>query len=77
MKLAHKLFISVFILIVATVPWFYSGEASAEDTGLPNWFIYSLIMSVAFSIFISIAMGLFWDRLAGEETVDHDPSKED
>jgi len=77
MTLALKLFISILILIAATVPWFFIGEASLDDEGLPNWFIYSLIMTAAFSLFVYFALDRFWDRLAGEERLDSGPVKED
>ena len=77
MTLVLKLFISILILIVITVPWFYTAEASPVDEGLPNWFIYSLFMTVVFSLFISYALGRFWDQLAGENNMDSDPDKKD
>ena len=77
MTLVLKLFISVLILIVITVPWIYTAEASPVDEGLPNWFIYSLFMTVVFSLFISYAIGRFWDQLAGDNTMDSDPDKKD
>jgi len=77
MTLVLKLLITVLVLITVTVPWFYIGEASPDDEGLPNWFIYSLIMTVVFGLFIYFAMDHFWDRLAGEDTMDSGPGKED
>ena len=76
MTLVLKLLIAILVFIAATVPWFYIGEASPDDEGLPNWFIYSLIMTVFFSLFIYFAIGHFWDRLAGEDTMDSDPGRE-
>lgn len=65
---SFKIFIAVIILIFATVPWFFFGEANPDDEGLPDWFIYSLIMTIILSLFISYALGYFWDRLAGDDT---------
>jgi|GEM_PF-3508123 hypothetical protein len=77
MTLALKLFISVLVLIAITVPWFYTAEASPVDEGLPNWFIYSLFMTVIFSLFLFYAIGRFWDQLSGENTMDSDSDKKD
>tara|TARA_B110000014_G_C19639770_1_gene337253 strand:- start:102 stop:335 length:234 start_codon:yes stop_codon:yes gene_type:complete len=77
MTLLIKLFISILILIVITVPWFYTAEANPVDEGLPNWFIYSLCMTVVFSLFVSFAIGRFWDQLEGENIMDSDSDKKD
>ena len=75
MTLVIKLFISILGLIFITVPWFYTTEPNPADKGFTNWFIYSLLLTVIFSIFICYAIGRFWDQLADENAMGPDLNK--
>ena len=54
----------VSLLAVVTVPWLYFGESAADGGELPNWVLYSIIMTVIFPIVVSFAIGRYWSEMA-------------
>lgn len=59
-----KLTVLICLLAVATVPWFSFGGTTNEDTGFPNWVLYSIFMTVVFPIVVSFAIGRYWSEMA-------------
>ena len=74
-NLPFKLFIMVSLLAVATIPWFSFGGSTNEDVGLPNWVLYSILMTVIFPIVVSFAIGRYWSEMA--EGPDDESSQEE
>lgn len=65
----------VSLLAVATIPWFSFGGSTNEDVGLPNWVLYSILMTVIFPIVVSFAIGRYWSEMA--EGPDDESSQEE
>jgi hypothetical protein len=66
------IFLVVFILLVANLPWFFSSMQKTHILGFPPWAFYSLIMMVAYGVVTAFFLGRYWDDLSdpGEENGD-------
>ena len=66
-----RLYILILLLILLTVPWFFSGIASIIVVGFPPWALYTLMATLIYAVITSYFLGKYWSLSAreGEEEV--------
>ena len=61
-----RLYILILLLILLTVPWFFSGISSNILIGFPPWALYALLATLIYAIIISYLLGKYWSLSASE-----------
>lgn len=67
-----RLFLFIFALMTATVPWVFMSASAEADTGLPNWAVYAFWMMLVFMTFIFYALHRYWNDMAGDAEEDQE-----
>ena len=63
MKLLKLFFIPLLILI-ASVPWFFTGASDRVILGFPAWGFYSIVFSVIYAVVIAVFLKRYWSLSA-------------
>jgi len=61
-----RLYILMLVLILLTIPWFFSGITSRIIVGFPSWALYTFIATLIFAIITSYILGKYWNLSARE-----------
>lgn len=67
MKTRLAVSIFIFVLLAATIPWFFIGAETSDSAGLPGWVIYALGMNLLFPFVVAVLHERFWKVFEGEE----------
>ena len=62
-----RLYILIVLLILLTVPWFFSGIVSIIVAGFPLWALYTLLTTLIYAVITSYFLGKYWSLSAQEE----------
>ena len=57
---SKKLYLSSFLLIILSVPWFYIDNNSNIFGGFPAWAFYSLTVTLIYAILVAYMLGKYW-----------------
>ena len=61
-----RLYILILLLILLTVPWFFSGIASIIVVGFPPWALYTLMATLIYAVITSYFLRKYWSLSARE-----------
>lgn len=61
------LYMLIALLLVLTVPWFFSERTAASILGMPIWAAYSLCMSLLFALCMAVLLPRSWHLSAGDD----------
>lgn len=61
------IFVIPLLILIASVPWFFTGESSRVILGFPAWGFYSLILSLIYAVVVAIFLKKFWSLSAQDE----------
>jgi len=56
----------MLVLILLTIPWFFSGITSSIIIGFPSWALYTFIATFIFAIITSYLLGKYWNLSSRE-----------
>lgn len=59
-----RLYLISAILIIATVPWFFTEFRTSQIFGFPPWAFYSLCITVLYAVVIAFFLQRYWSLLA-------------
>ena len=54
------IYILCIVLLLFTVPWFFTNMNMHSILGFPDWALYSLIATLVYSIIISYFLKKYW-----------------
>ena len=55
------------LLLIASVPWFFTGFRSSNFFGFPSWAFYSLSITLLYAIVTAIFFERYWPLFAGDK----------
>ena len=61
-----RLYTLMLVLLLLTIPWFFSGPTSRVIAGFPSWALYTFLATLTFAIIISYILGKYWNLSARE-----------
>ena len=61
-----KLYIIILLLILLTVPWFFSGISSIIVVGFPLWALYAILATLIYAVIIAYFLEKYWSLSSGE-----------
>ena len=62
-----RLYSLILLLILPTVPWFFSGIDVNIVIGFPSWALYTILATLIYAIIISYFLEKYWSLSAREE----------
>lgn len=62
-----RLWLVIAVLLIFTVPWWFTESSDSQMMGMPVWAAYSLGMSVLFAVAMVLLLKYFWRVSAGED----------
>ena len=62
MKRSTTILISVLVLIL-TVPWFFTHDSDKIVFGFPSWAFYSIAMTFGYAVLLVILIGVSWNNM--------------
>ncbi|MFQ5581776.1 MAG: hypothetical protein ACE5F3_03995 [Mariprofundaceae bacterium] len=62
-----RLYLLIAVLLILTVPWWFTVPADRQILGMPAWAAYSLGMSVLFAVVMAALLKRFWELSAGKD----------
>ncbi|GAB5520131.1 MAG: hypothetical protein RhofKO_23820 [Rhodothermales bacterium] len=54
------------LMVLLTVPWFYTTSDGATVLGFPSWGLYAVVTAALYAAFVTWALGRYWALMAGE-----------
>jgi len=67
MMTRFRLYLLIAIMLLLTVPWWFSASTEGRVFGMPVWAAYSLGMSVLFAVVMAALLSRFWNLSAGRD----------
>jgi hypothetical protein len=64
----------VFALLAFTVPWWWIGSETDQDSGLAAWIVYAFVMNVVFAVTVAWLLKRHWATFA-EDDDSHAPPR--
>jgi hypothetical protein len=64
----------VFALLAFTVPWWWIGSETDQDSGLAAWIVYTFVMNVVFAVTVAWLLKRHWAAFA-EDDDSHAPPR--
>ena len=61
-----RLYILIFLFLLLTVPWFFSGISIIIVAGFPSWALYTLMATLLYAVIISYFLGKYWSLSSRE-----------
>ena len=61
-----RLYIIMLVLILLTIPWFFSGISPNIIVGFPSWALYTFIATLLYAVITSYILGKYWTLSARE-----------
>jgi hypothetical protein len=61
------IYVVSFLLLILTVPWFFTEPSETIVLGFPVWAFYSLTASLVYATCMCFILGRYWNLLAGED----------
>ena len=62
-----KLFIIPVVILLASVPWLFTGASDKVILGFPVWAFYSLVVTIIYAIVIAVFLKRYWSLSAGDD----------
>ncbi len=63
-----RIYLSIALLPLLSVPWFFGPSSSAVVLGFPIWALYSLAITLLFSLLLCWILQRYWSLLAEDES---------
>lgn len=61
-----RLYILSFILVLFTVPWFFTEVRDETIVGMPGWAFYSVVAAAGYACAVAWLMQRYWSLSAGD-----------
>jgi hypothetical protein len=61
-----RVFLSTILILIASVPWFFSEGSEDHYLGLPVWALYSLVVTFVYAVTVALILQRYWPMLAGD-----------
>ena len=61
-----KVILSLFLLLMLSPPWFFSGEVGVVILGFPAWAIWVVAVTAVYAISLVVCFEKYWECFAGE-----------
>jgi len=62
-----KLYVLSFLILLATIPWFFSQSSDLSMGGFPAWALYTLAATAFYGIIIALLLKKYWHLSSGEK----------
>ena len=62
-----RLYLLIAVMLLLTVPWWFTEVSDRHVFGMPVWAAYSLGMSVLFAVVMVALLSRFWSLSAGRD----------
>ena len=59
------------LILIASVPWFFTGTGGRAVMGFPPWAFYSLLISVLYAVVVAAFLKYYW-AMSAEDAESND-----
>ena len=61
------LYVLSFLILIGTIPWFFSQLSASSIAGFPAWAFYSLTATACYGLIIALLLKKYWHLSSGEK----------